>query len=275
MKVYKPTTPGRRGMTGIDYSTLLTKKRPEKSLTVGLRKRGGRNSQGTITVRFRGGGNKIKYRFVDFKQDKINIPAKVQAIEYDPNRTAFIALVSYLDGEKRYILAPRGLKAGDQILTAEKAELKVGNRMLIKNIPPGSEVHNVEFFPGKGGQMVRAAGSAAQVLAHDEGITTLRMPSSEIRKVSSSVYASIGFLSNPEQIMVNLGKAGRKRWVGRKPHNRGTAMNPVDHPHGGGEGRSGVGLKYPKTPWGKHAFGVKTRNRKKLSNKYIVQRRSK
>ncbi|KKR46598.1 MAG: 50S ribosomal protein L2 [Parcubacteria group bacterium GW2011_GWB1_40_14] len=275
MKIYKPTTPGRRGMTGIDYSEFLTRKKPEKSLTRGIKRKAGRNHQGTITVRFRGGGHKVRYRLVDFRQDKINIPANVQSIEYDPNRTAFIALISYLDGEKRYILAPRGLKVGDQVLTAEKTELKIGNRMMLKNIPPGSEIHNIELFPGKGGQMVRAAGSAAQILAHDAGITTLRMPSSEVRKVSSIAYASIGSLSNSEQIMVNLGKAGRKRWMGRMPHNRGTSMNPVDHPHGGGEGRSGVGLKYPKTPWGKHAHGVKTRNRKKLSNKYIVQRRSK
>ena len=262
-------------MTSIDYSTLLTRKKPEKSLTVGFKRKAGRNHQGTITVRFRGGGHKVRYRLVDFRQDKINIPANVKSIEYDPNRTAFIALVSYLDGEKRYILAPRDLKVGDQILTAEKAELKIGNRMRVKNIPPGSEIHNIELFPGKGGQMVRAAGSAAQILAHDAGATTLKMPSSEVRKISSEVYASIGSLSNPEQIMVNLGKAGRKRWMGRMPHNRGTSMNPVDHPHGGGEGRSGVGLKYPKTPWGKHAHGVKTRNRKKLSSKYIIQRRSK
>ena len=262
-------------MTGIDYSEFLTRKKPEKSLTRGIKRKAGRNHQGTITVRFRGGGHKVRYRLVDFRQDKINIPANVQSIEYDPNRTAFIALISYLDGEKRYILAPRGLKVGDQVLTAEKTELKIGKRMMLKNIPPGSEIHNIELFPGKGGQMVRAAGSAAQILAHDAGVTTLRMPSSEVRKVSSIAYASIGSLSNSEQIMVNLGKAGRKRWMGRMPHNRGTSMNPVDHPHGGGEGRSGVGLKYPKTPWGKHAHGVKTRNRKKLSNKYIVQRRSK
>ena len=275
MKIYKPTTPGRRGMTGIDYSEFLTRKKPEKSLTRGIKRKAGRNHQGTITVRFRGGGHKVRYRLVDFRQDKINIPANVQSIEYDPTRTAFIALISYLDGEKRYILAPRGLKVGDQVLTAEKTELKIGNRMMLKNIPPGSEIHNIELFPGKGGQMVRAAGSAAQILAHDAGVTTLRMPSSEVRKVSSIAYASIGSLSNSEQIMVNLGKAGRKRWMGRMPHNRGTSMNPVDHPSGGGEGRSSVGLKYPKTPWGKHAHGVKTRNRKKLSNKYIVQRRSK
>jgi len=273
MKIYKPTTPGRRGMTGIDYS-VLTKKRPEKALVRGLKKSGGRNHAGTITVRFRGGGNKTKYRFVDFRQDKIDIPARVQAIEYDPNRTAFIALVSYFDGEKRYILAPKNLVAGNEIITSQKAPLNIGNRMMLKNIPPGTEVHNVEMVPGKGGQLVRSAGSAAQILAHDAGMTTLRMPSSEIRKVKETSFASIGALSNSEQRMVNLGKAGRKRWLGRKPHNRGTSMNPVDHPHGGGEGRTGVGLKYPKTPWGKHARGVKTR-KKSRSSKFIIQRRTK
>ncbi len=274
MKIYKPTTPGRRGMTGVDYSTLTTKK-PHKALTRGLRGTGGRNGFGRITVRFRGGGNKVLYRFVDFKQEKRGIPARVQSIEYDPNRTAFIALVAYRDGEKRYILAPKGLKAGAEILSADKTSLDVGNRMRLLNIPPGTEVHNVEFVPGKGGQLVRAAGSAAQVLAHDAGMTTLRMPSGEMRKVHSDSFASIGALSNSEQIMVNIGKAGRMRWMGRKPHVRGTAMNPVDHPHGGGEGRSGVGLKYQKTPWGRPARGVKTRNRKKASNKFIVQRRTK
>ncbi len=274
MKIYKPTTPGRRGMTGVDYSTLTTKK-PHKALTRGLRGTGGRNGFGRITVRFRGGGNKVLYRFVDFKQEKRGIPARVQSIEYDPNRTAFIALVAYRDGEKRYILAPKGLKAGAEILSADKTSLDAGNRMRLLNIPPGTEVHNVEFVPGKGGQLVRAAGSAAQVLAHDAGMTTLRMPSGEMRKVHSDSFASIGALSNSEQIMVNIGKAGRMRWMGRKPHVRGTAMNPVDHPHGGGEGRSGVGLKYQKTPWGRPARGVKTRNRKKASNKFIVQRRTK
>ena len=253
----------------------LTKKEPEKKLLLSLKRRAGRGVSGRITVRHRGGGAKRLYRIVDFGQEKINLPAKVIALEYDPYRTSFIALIQYQDGEKRYILAPQNLKVEDQIIIAEKAEIKTGNRMKLKNIPVGNEVHNVELNPGKGGKLIRGAGTAAKVLAQEKGYTHLEMPSSEIRKVSQECYATIGAVSRPEWRYVNLGKAGKSRWRGKRPTVRGTAMVPADHPHGGGEGKAPIGLKHPKTPWGKPALGVKTRKRKKWTNKLIIQRRRK
>lgn len=274
IKSYKPTTASRRFMTVVDYS-VLTKKSPEKSLTYGRKKRVGRSTGGRITVRHKGGGVKKVYRNVDFRQNKINMPAKVTAIEYDPNRTAFIALIVYKDGEKRYILSPKDLKVGTSIVTSEDAPLEVGNRTLLKKIPVGYFVHNVELLPGKGGQIIRSAGSSAQILARDGGYVHLQLPSTETRKVVENCWASIGFVSNPDHNLVCIGKAGRSRHMGRRPAVRGTAMNPVDHPHGGGEGRQPIGLKRPKTPWGKPALGVKTRRKKKVTNIFIVKRRFK
>jgi len=275
MKIYKPTTPARRGMTGIDFSQ-LTKKDPEKSLLKYVRRSVGRGSSGMITVRHKGGGVKKFYRVIEFSQTKMNSPAKVTALEYDPNRTAFIALIEYKTKEKQYIIAPQGLKVGQEVIFAETAPLTPGNRMKLKNIPVGTAVYNVELDPAaKGGTVVRSAGSSAQVLAHDGDYTNLKMPSTEIRKFKGECFASIGMVSNPENRFYRIGKAGKSRHKGRRPHVRGTAMNPVDHPHGGGEGRQPIGLKYPKTPWGRHALGVKTRNVKKWSNKLIIQRRKK
>ena len=262
-------------MTGIDFSQ-LTKKKAEKSLLKSIRRSVGRSpSTGRITVRHKGGGVKRLYRIIEFSQTKIDAPAKVIALEYDPNRTAFIALVEYFDKKRQYIIAPQGLKVDDEIIFAKKAPLTTGNRTQLKNIPVGTMVYNVELEPGKGGKVVRGAGTAAQVLAQEEVYTNLKMPSTEIRKFNGECFASIGMVSNPENRFYNLGKAGKSRLKGRRPHVRGSAMNPVDHPHGGGEGRQPIGLKYPKTPWGKHALGVKTRNRKKWSNKLIVSRRKK
>lgn len=272
MKKYKPTTPGRRGMTKVDFK--LSKKEPEKALVLPLKKKGGRNSSGRITIRHRGGGAKRMYRIIDFGQEKINIPAKVAALEYDPNRSAFIALLDYQDGDKRYILAPQDLKEGQEVIIADKAELKPGNRMKLKNIPVGTFVYNIELEPHKGGIIVKSAGSSAKVLAQEGKYINLVMPSSEIRKVPAECFASIGSVSNPEHRYVRVGMAGRTRHKGFKPHVRGVVMNPVDHPHGGGEGRSGIGMKHPKTPWGKPALGVKTR-RKRWTNKLIVSRRKK
>ena len=280
MKTYRPTTPSRRGMTGIDFSQ-LTKKNPEKSLLKYVRRDVGRGSSGRITVRHKGGGVKRMYRIIEFSQTKMDVLAKVIALEYDPNRTAFIALIEYpLTGSeqvatKQYIIAPQGLKVGEKIIFSEKAPLTVGNRTKLKNIPVGTAVYNIELDPGKGGIIVRSAGSSAQVLAHDGDYTNLKMPSTEIRKFKGDCFASIGMVSNPENRFYNLGKAGISRMKGRRPHVRGSAMNPVDHPHGGGEGRQPIGLKYPKTPWGKHALGVKTRNRKKWSSRLIISRRKK
>jgi large subunit ribosomal protein L2 len=274
MKHYKPTTPSRRHMTGINYSG-LTKKEPEKKLTKKLVRSAGRGYKGRITVRHKGGGHKRKYRFIDFKQtDKMGIPAKITALEYDPNRTCFIALVEYPDGEKKYILAPDGLKVGQEIICQEKAALEIGNRMLLKNISVGTQTYNIELIPGHGGQIVRAAGSSAQVLATEGGYTHLKLPSGEVRMVKENCFASIGQLSNLEYNTVVIGKAGRSRWMGKRPTVRGSAMNPVDHPHGGGEGRTGIGLRRgPKTPWGKLAYGVKTRRKKKWSDRMILKRR--
>ena len=275
MKKYKPTTPSRRKMTGVDFS-VLTKKKSEKKLTKKLVRSFGRGYKGRITTRHKGGGHKRKYRLIDFKRfDKMGIPAKVVAIEYDPNRSCFIALVSYVGGEKRYILAPAGLKKDDQIICQEKTPLKKGNRMRIKNIPIGSQVYNVELLPGKGGQIVRSAGSTSQVMAHEGGYAHLKMPSGEIRMVRENCLASLGQLSNVKHNTVVIGKAGRSRWLGRRPTVRGSAMNPCDHPHGGGENRQSIGLrKGPKTPWGKLAYGVKTR-KKKASDRLILKRRMK
>ncbi len=275
MKVYKPTTPARRGMTGIDFS-LLTKKRPEKRLVKSIKRNVGRSPQsGRITVRHKGGGTRKLYRIIEFAQTRIEAPAKVIALEYDPNRTAFIALIEYLDKSKQYIIAPGGLKVGDSIVFSEKAPLQTGNRMMLKNIPVGTNIYNVELQPGKGGKLVRSAGSSAQVLAQENGFVNLKMPSTEIRKVNGECFASIGIVSNPENRFYTVGKAGKSRHKGRRPHVRGSAMNPVDHPHGGGEGRQPIGLKHPKTPWGRPALGVKTRNRKKWTNKFIISRRKK
>jgi len=275
MKIYKPTTPGRRGMTGIDFA-LLSKEKPEKSLLKNIKRRAGRSkSSGRITVRHKGGGVKKLYRIIEFSQKKMDMPGKIITLEYDPNRTAFIAKIEYSNGERQYIIAPHGLKVGDEIVFAEKAPLKTGNRVKLKNIPVGTMVYNVELEPGKGGKLVRSAGSSAQVLAQEENYVNLKMPSTEVRKFRGECFASIGMVSNPENRYYRVGKAGKSRLKGKRPHVRGSAMNPVDHPHGGGEGRQPIGLKHPKTPWGKPALGVKTRGRKKWTNKFIIQRRKK
>jgi len=276
MKIYKPRTPGRRGMTKADDSQLTKGVKPFKKLLKTKKSRAGR-SKGRITVRHKGGGHKKKYRIIDFKRTtKLGIPAKVQSIEYDPNRSAFIALIKYQNKEKNYILAPQDLKKDDEIIADEKTSLRVGNRMLLKNIPVGAFVYNVELNPGQGGKIVRSAGGGAQVMAVEGGYAQLTLPSGEVRMIPEKAMASIGTLSKPEHIFVNLGKAGRKRWLGIRPTVRGSAMVPADHPHGGGEGRAGIGLrKGPKTPWGKQAFGVKTRKKKKYSDKFIIKRRKK
>lgn len=274
MKEYKPTSPSRRHMTTVDYSVLTTND-PYKPLTTRLKTHSGRNSRGVITVRHQGGGNKKLYRIVDFKQDKIDIPAKVETVEYDPYRSAFISLVSYKDGEKRYILSPKDMKVGDVIVTAPLTPLKTGNRLQLKNIPVGSFVHNVEMRPGGGGKLARSAGSYAEILAHADGYTDLKLSSKSVRKIISYSYATIGQVSNSDYNLVNIGKAGRSRWLGIRPTVRGTAMNPVDHPYGGGEGRQPRGTRKPKTRWGKVTGGHKTRKPKKWSNKFIVQRRPK
>jgi large subunit ribosomal protein L2 len=276
MKYYKPTTSGRRGMTSVDYSALTVKK-PTKKLTKKLIKKSGRGYRGRITVRHKGGGHKRKYRLIDFNRcDKLGIPAKVASLEYDPNRSCFIALLNYSDGEKRYILAPKGIKVGNEVICQEKAEMKVGNRMQLKNILSGSFVYNIELLPGQGGRMVRAAGNTAQIIAHENGYAHLKLPSGEVRMVRENCLASFGQLSNLEHSVTVIGKAGRSRWLGRRPTVRGSAMNASDHPHGGGENRQSIGLrKGPKTPWGKLAYGVKTRKSKKASNRLILKRRTK
>lgn len=272
VKQYNPTTAGRRQMTGVDFS-VLTGTKPEKSLTKGLKKNAGRNNLGRITTRHQGGGAKRSYRSIDFGQNKLNIPAKVLSLEYDPNRTVFIALIVYRDGEKRYILAPQNLKVGDEIVASENAPLKTGNRLMLKNIPVGTFVYNVELFPGQGGKIARSAGNSVQIMAHESGITHLLMPSKEIRTAPEKGFASIGALSNSEWNTVSIGKAGRSRYLGIRPTVRASAMNPRDHKYGGGEGRAVRGTKRPKTKWGKITGGRKTRNRKKLSNKFILRRR--
>ena len=273
IKTYKPYTPSRRHMTGSDFSE-ITAKKPEKSLTESLRKTAGRNNQGKITSRFRGGGARRRYRIIDFKRNaKDGIPAVVKSIEYDPNRTANIALICYADGEKAYILAPEGLKVGDKLMNGPEAEVHLGNCLPLSVIPVGTLVHNVELFPGKGGQMVRAAGNAAQLMAKEGKYATLRLPSGEMRMVPIECRATIGVVGNGEHNLINIGKAGRKRHMGIRPHVRGSVMNPNDHPHGGGEGRAPIGRPGPSTPWGKPALGLKTRKKKKASSKLIIRRR--
>ena len=272
IKTYNPYTPSRRQMTGSDFSE-ITKTTPEKSLVVSLSKNSGRNNQGKITVRHRGGGNRRKYRLVDFKRKKDGIAAKVIGIEYDPNRTANIALICYADGEKAYILAPEGLKVGAKVMNGTNAEVRPGNCMPLSEIPVGTMVHNVELHPGKGGQLVRSAGNGAQLMAKEGKYATLRLPSGEMRMVPINCRATIGVVGNGEHNLINIGKAGRKRHMGIRPTVRGSVMNPNDHPHGGGEGKTGIGRPGPCTPWGKPALGLKTRKKNKQSNKYIVRRR--
>ena len=274
MKKYAPTSPSRRQMTTADYSSLTTD-RPYKPLTERLSSRAGRNSAGRITVRHQGGGHKKLYRKIDFKQNRLNQPAKVMTIEYDPYRTAFIALIQYPDGTKAYMLAPHGITVGREILVAEQAPFEVGNRMKLKHIQVGMQVHAVELQPGQGGNLARAAGSYAEVLANADGYTDLKLGSGEVRRVNWEGFASLGQVSNPEHNLVNIGKAGRSRHLGIRPTVRGSVMNPVDHPYGGGEGRTQRGTRRPKTLWGKITGGHKTRRRKKQSNKFIVKRRHK
>ena len=273
IKIYKPTSPGRRGMSVSTYEE-ITRSKPERSLVVGLRKRAGRNNEGRVTVRHRGGGNKRLYRVIDFKRNKLGIPGRVASIEYDPNRSARIALVVYADGDKRYILAPVDLKVGVQIMAGPAAELRVGNALPLRNIPLGTMIHNIELAPGRGGQMVRSAGAAAQVMAKEGAYATVRLPSGEMRRVQAECMATIGQVGNTDHGNINYGKAGRKRWLGWRPTVRGVAMDPNSHPHGGGEGRTPVGMPGPKTPWGKPALGYKTRVNKR-TDQYIVRRRSK
>jgi large subunit ribosomal protein L2 len=273
IKKYKPTTPGQRGMTGYTFEE-ITKSTPERSLIIHPRGHGGRDNTGRITVRHRGGGNRRYVRILDFKRDKQNIPAKVAAIEYDPNRTARLALLNYADGEKRYIVAPLGIKVGDTLISGSQAEIRPGNNLPLSNIPVGTLVHNVELKPGKGGQLVRSAGGSAQVLAKEGEYAQIRLPSGEVRLVSQVCFATIGQVGNLDHNNIKLGKAGRKRHMGIRPTVRGTAMSPRDHPHGGGEGRQPTGMPGPKTPWGRPARGYKTR-RNKSTDKYIVRHRSK
>jgi large subunit ribosomal protein L2 len=273
LKVYRPTSPGRRGMTGATFDE-ITKTKPEKSLLLPLKKKAGRSNQGKVTVRHRGGGAKRRLRLLDFKRDKIGIPGRVAAIEYDPNRSARIALIYYVDGEKRYILAPSGLNVGDVIKSGGDAEVKPGNALPLKLIPPGALVHNIELAVGGGGQLVRSAGVAAQLMAKEGEYALVRLPSGELRRIRSDCLATIGQVSNVDHRSMSLGKAGRKRWLGIRPTVRGSAMTPRDHPHGGGEGRSPIGMPGPKTPWGKPAMGYKTR-KPKVSDKMIVKRRGK
>ncbi|MBQ7505982.1 MAG: 50S ribosomal protein L2 [Lachnospiraceae bacterium] len=272
IKTYNAYTPSRRNMTGSDFSE-ITKTTPEKSLIYSKKKHAGRNNQGKITVRHHGGGNRQKYRIIDYKRRKDDIPAKVIGIEYDPNRTANIALLCYADGEKRYILAPEGLTDGMTVMSGQKAEVRIGNCLPLENIPVGTLVHNVELYPGKGGQMVRSAGNAAQLMAKEGKYATLRLPSGEMRMVPIICRATIGTIGNGDHNLVKIGKAGRKRHMGIRPTVRGSVMNPNDHPHGGGEGKAPIGRPGPCTPWGKPALGLKTRKKKKASNKLIVRRR--
>ena len=272
IKRYRPLTPSQRQMTVSDFAE-ITKTTPEKSLTTHLKKHSGRNGQGKITVRHRGGGAKKKYRIIDFKRLKDGVPARVAAIEYDPNRTANIALLFYADGEKSYILAPNGLQVGDRLMSGEEAEVRVGNALPMKSIPVGTEIHNIEMKPGAGGQLVRSAGNVAQLMAKDDKFATVRLPSSEMRVVPVNCRATIGQIGNLDNELINIGKAGKKRHMGIRPTVRGSVMNPNDHPHGGGEGRSPIGRPAPSTPWGKPALGYKTRKKNKHSNKYIVRKR--
>lgn len=274
IRVYKPTSPARRHMSVLTYDEITTNK-PEKSLLAPLKKNAGRNKQGKITVRHQGGGNKRKYRIIDFKRNKLDIPARVATIEYDPNRSAFIALLNYADGEKRYILAPVGLKVGDTVISSDNADIITGNALPISHIPVGTLIHNIELKVGKGGQIVRSAGTYAQLMAKEDKYAQVRLPSGEVRKVPMEARATIGTVGNVEHENVRIGKAGRKRHMGIRPTVRGVVMNPCDHPHGGGEGKSPIGLPSPVTPWGKPALGYKTRKHKKYSNAMIVKRSSK
>ena len=272
IKTYNPYTPSRRNMSGYDFEE-ITASTPEKSMTTSLKKHAGRNAQGKITVRHHGGGSRRKYRIIDFKRNKDGIPATVKSIEYDPNRTANIALICYADGEKKYILAPVGLKVGQTVMNGAEAEIKVGNCMELKDMPVGTQIHNIEMYPGHGGQLVRAAGVSAQLMAKEGKYAIIRMPSGEMRMVPIVCRASIGQVGNTEHNLVNIGKAGRKRHMGIRPTVRGSVMNPNDHPHGGGEGKAPVGRPGPCTPWGKPALGYKTRKKNKQSNKMIIRRR--
>ena len=272
IKIYKPTTNGRRHMTSSDFAE-ITKTKPEKTLLESQSHTAGRNSYGHITVRHRGGGHKQKYRIIDFKRNKDNAKAVVKAIEYDPNRTANIALLHYTDGIKAYILAPKGLKVGDIVESGDEVDIKPGNALALKNIPTGTAIHNIELKPGKGGQLVRSAGASAQVLGVDGDYTLIRLQSGEVRKILSSCRATIGVVGNEQHSLIQLGKAGRKRWLGKRPQSRGSVMNPNDHPHGGGEGKAPVGHSGPMTPWGKKARGIKTRDIKKASEKLIIRHR--
>lgn len=272
IKKYKPTSAGLRSMSVLSFEE-ITKTKPEKSLTAPLKRSGGRNNHGRTTTRFRGGGNKRKYRIIDFKRNKDGVPGKVASIEYDPNRTANIALIHYVDGEKRYIIAPRGLKVGAVIESGQDADIQVGNALQLKDIPVGTTIHNIELKPGKGAQLVRTAGAEAQLSGKEGKYGIVRLPSGEIRRIDIRCKATIGQVGNTEHELITLGKAGKTRYLGRRPHVRGSAMNPVDHPHGGGEGRTPVGRPQPMTPWGKKSRGVKTRDSKKKSNQYIIRRR--
>ncbi|MGI6257230.1 MAG: 50S ribosomal protein L2 [Anaerovoracaceae bacterium] len=272
IKKYNPTTPGLRGMTVSTFEE-ITKSTPEKSLTVTLKKHAGRNSRGKITVRNRGGGYRPKYRIIDFKRNKDNIPGNVSAIEYDPNRSANIALIVYADGEKRYILAPENLKVGNVIFSGPDADIQVGNALPLANIPVGTMIHNIEMKPGRGGQLVRSAGNGAQLMAKEHPYAQIRLPSGEVRKIRMECRATVGEVGNEDHQNIDIGKAGKKRHMGRRPHVRGSAMNPNDHPHGGGEGKTGVGRVSPVSPWGKPTLGYKTRKKNKDSDKYIVKKR--
>ncbi|MCK0473327.1 50S ribosomal protein L2 [Halalkalibacter sp. APA_J-10(15)] len=274
VKKYKPTSAGRRGMSVLDYAEITTDK-PEKSLLAPLHKKGGRNNQGKLTVRHQGGGHKRQYRVIDFKRNKDGIPGRVATIEYDPNRSANIALIHYVDGEKRYILAPKGLKVGVTIESGPEADIKVGNALPLKNIPVGTVIHNIELKPGKGGQLVRSAGAEAQLLGKEGDYVLVRLKSGETRYILATCRATIGQVGNLEHELVNIGKAGRSRWLGKRPTVRGSVMNPNDHPHGGGEGRAPIGRKSPMSPWGKPTLGYKTRKKNKDTDKYIVRRRKK
>jgi large subunit ribosomal protein L2 len=271
IKIYRPTSPGRRGMT-VSSSADITRSEPERSLVTPLSKQGGRNNRGKVTVRHRGGGHKRRYRIIDFRRDKHGAVARVDSIEYDPNRSSRIALVIYQDGEKRYILATVGMKVGDMVTSGPAAEIRPGNSLPILNIPLGTVIHNVELYPGRGGQLVRSAGNSAQLVAKEGKMAQVRLPSGEVRYIDINCYATIGQVSNPDHANITVGKAGRNSWLGKRPSVRGIAMDPSSHPHGGGEGRSPIGMPGPKTPWGKPALGKKTR-RRKYTNKFIVRRR--
>jgi large subunit ribosomal protein L2 len=274
IKKYKPTSNGRRNMSVSDFAEITTDK-PEKSLVVPLNKKAGRNNQGKLTVRHQGGGHKRKYRIIDFKRNKDGIPGRVATIEYDPNRTANIALINYADGEKRYILAPKGLQVGQIVQSGEGADIKVGNALQLNQIPVGTVIHNIELKPGKGGQLVRSAGASAQILGREDKYVLVRLASGETRMILGTCRATIGQVGNIDHELINIGKAGRSRWLGKRPTVRGSVMNPVDHPHGGGEGRAPIGRPSPMTPWGKPTLGYKTRKRNKASDKFIVRRRKK